>query len=223
MPSLLGEDVADRLGAGAAGVEGDRLAVEVLPGLVGLVRDREEHEARDLEQPAQRRLRLLHHRIGRADAEIRLAVDDRLDREVLLGEGGQLVVDAALLGALQRDQIGERLHRYRVAERDLDFRPLRRAGETNAAAVAATAPKAAPSTFLTQFMACSSVLRFLVAGAAVLRISVPVRRSKNKSFNRRVNVFIDKTDKASSAGPFCGSHDRKGRTAGSRSRPIATS
>src|SRR3712207_7698789 len=69
---LLRQDVADRLGAGAAGVEGHRLAVEILPGLVRLVGDREEDEPRDLEQAAQRRLRLLGDRVGRADAEIQI-------------------------------------------------------------------------------------------------------------------------------------------------------
>src|SRR3546814_17609150 len=41
----LGDDVADRLGPGAAGVEGEGLAVEILPGLVLDRGDREEHQA----------------------------------------------------------------------------------------------------------------------------------------------------------------------------------
>jgi hypothetical protein len=99
----LGDDVADGLGAGAARMEGEGLAGEILPRLVGLVGDREEHEARRLEDDAQRRLALLHDGVGRADADVRLAVDDRLDREILLGEMRDLVVDAFLLGPLEGD------------------------------------------------------------------------------------------------------------------------
>jgi hypothetical protein len=57
---------------------------------------------------------------GRADAEIGLAADDRLDRELLLREGGQLVVDAAVLCPLQRHDEGERLFRDHVAQRHAD-------------------------------------------------------------------------------------------------------
>src|SRR3546814_3134745 len=100
----LGDDVADGFSAGAAGVEGEGLAVQVLPGLVFLRGDREEHQARHLVNHLERNLALLDHGIGGADSEIGLAVHDRLDGELLLGEGGHLVLDAAVLGAFERDQ-----------------------------------------------------------------------------------------------------------------------
>ncbi len=116
----LRHDVADRLGAAAACVEGEGLAVEVLPALVGgLLDDREEHEPRQRRQVLDRRLGLLHHRVGRRDADLGLAADHRLDRELFLGEGRELLVDAFFLGALERDRHAERLDRNRVAERDL--------------------------------------------------------------------------------------------------------
>ena len=64
-------DVAVGLGRRAAGVEGEGLAVQVLPGLVFGGDDREEDQRRHLEDGAERHLGLLDHRIGRADAEIR--------------------------------------------------------------------------------------------------------------------------------------------------------
>src|SRR3546814_5546213 len=65
----LGDDVADRLGPGAAGVEGEGLAVEILPGLVLDRGDREEHQAGHLEHHLQRHLALLDDRIGGARSE----------------------------------------------------------------------------------------------------------------------------------------------------------
>ena len=80
--------------------------------------DREEDERGDLEEIAQRNVGLLDDRVGRADADIHLPADDGLDRQLLLGERGELVVQPALLGALERDQECERLFGDDVAERD---------------------------------------------------------------------------------------------------------
>ena len=107
-------------------MDGDLLAVEVLPRLVELgVDDREEAERRDLQEHAHRNADLLDERIGCADADIGLAADDRLGGQVLVVEDDQLDVDAAFLGALDR---GERLDRFdagQVAEGD----PHRRRGD----------------------------------------------------------------------------------------------
>ena len=64
---------------------------------------------------------LLDHRIGRADADIRLAVDHRLDRQLLLGEGSNLIIHAPVLGALHGHRESEGFDRYDIAERNAHF------------------------------------------------------------------------------------------------------
>ena len=116
---VLGHQQHHGLGAGAARLHGDLLAVEVLPGLVELaVDDREEAQRRDLREHADRHAGLLDQRIGRADADIGLAANDRLRGEVLVVEDDQLDIDAALLGALDRGQRLDGFDPGQVAEGD---------------------------------------------------------------------------------------------------------
>ena len=116
---VLGHQQHHRLGARAARLHGDLLAVEVLPALVEFaVDDREEAQRRDLREHADRHADLLDQRVGRADADIGLAADDRLGGEVLVVEDDQLDIDAALLGALDRGQRLDRFDAGQVAEGD---------------------------------------------------------------------------------------------------------
>ena len=100
----------------------DLLPVQVLPVLVELgVDHREEAQRAHLVEDADRRLDLLQHRVGRADADIGLAADHGLGGDVLGLEVGHLDVDAALLGALDRDQEVQGLDGRDVAEGDPDL------------------------------------------------------------------------------------------------------
>ena len=89
-------------------MENEGLAVQVLPGLVLDRHHRIENERLVLEEDAEV-LHLLHDGEGRCDADVGLAADGRLDRQILLGERGYLVVDAAILGTSQRHRHRERL------------------------------------------------------------------------------------------------------------------
>ena len=99
----------------------DLLPVQVLPVLVELgVDHREEAQRAHLVEDADRRLDLLQQRVGGADADIGLPADHGLGGDVLGLEVGHLDVDAALLGALDRDQEVQGLDGRDVAERDPD-------------------------------------------------------------------------------------------------------
>jgi hypothetical protein len=102
--------------------------VEVLPALVdGLVDHGEELQRLHQEEHAHRRVDLLDHRIRRALADLGLAVEHGLGRDVFRLELDDLDVDAALLGAVERDHEVEAFDRRDVAERQLEFlRRLRR-------------------------------------------------------------------------------------------------
>ena len=111
----------------------DLLPVKVLPVLVELgVDHREEAQRAHLVEDADRRLDLLQHRVGRAHADIGLPADHGLGGDVLGLEVGHLDVDAALLGALDRDQEVQGLDGRDVAEGDAD---LARGGRGLTAAV----------------------------------------------------------------------------------------
>ena len=100
----------------------DLLPVQVLPVLVELgVDHREEAQRAHLVEDADRRLDLLQHRVGRAHADIGLPADHGLGGDVLGLEVGDLDVDAALLGALDRDQEVQGLDGRDVAEGDPDL------------------------------------------------------------------------------------------------------
>ena len=116
-----GDDVANRLGAGAACVEGEWLTIEVFPCLVFAVNDREEHQACALEQDAHGRLGLLDDGVGCAHAQVSLSVDDGLNRQFFFGEESDFVVHAPCLGALQRDDHGDGLGRQDITESNPDF------------------------------------------------------------------------------------------------------
>ena len=116
----LGDDLGQRLERTAAGVVGHRLAVHVLPALDLGVHDREEDDPAGLLEQAHRHARALDHRVGRAEADVGLAGEDRLDRQFLAVEEGQLVVEALLAGARQADQEEQGLDLGQIGERDVD-------------------------------------------------------------------------------------------------------
>ena len=100
----------------------DLLAVQVGPILVELGVDHGiEAQRAHLVEDADGCPHLLEQRIGRADADIGLAADHGLGRDVLRLQVGDLDIDAALLGALQRRQEPQRLDRRDVAEGDADL------------------------------------------------------------------------------------------------------
>jgi hypothetical protein len=78
------------------------------------------------EETPHRRLGALHHRIGRAEADIHLAAQDRLDRELLVGKRGPLKFEAHLLRPVQRHEYVGEFIRRRLGERNPELFSLRR-------------------------------------------------------------------------------------------------
>ena len=116
---LVGGELHHRLRAGAARVDRDLLAVEVLPGLVELgVDDRVEAQRAHLVEQLHRRAHLLEHRVGRADPDVGLAAEHGLRRDVLRLHVRDLDRETLLLGALHGDEEVERFHGGDVAEGD---------------------------------------------------------------------------------------------------------
>ncbi len=126
MPVALFDDVGDRIGAAAARVQHDRLAVEILQLVVFLGRDREELQLGQLKDDPDRRLGPLHDRVGRAEADIHLAAQHRLNGQFLVGEGGPFVVEPVGLGAVERHEEGRHFVGRRFRQRDPDRIGLRR-------------------------------------------------------------------------------------------------
>jgi hypothetical protein len=116
----LGDDRGERLQRPAAGVVGHRLAVHVLPALDLGVHDREEDDPAGLLEQPDRDFRILDHRVGRAETDVGLAREDRLDRELLAVEEGELVIETLLPGAREADQEEQGLDLGQVGERDVD-------------------------------------------------------------------------------------------------------
>ena len=67
-----------------------------------------------------RHVRILDHRVGRAEADVGLAGEDRLDRELLAIEEGELVIEPLLAGAREADQEEQGLDLGQVGQRDVD-------------------------------------------------------------------------------------------------------
>ena len=163
----LGHQLHDGLGAGAARVDRDLLPVQVLPVLVELgVHHREEAQRAHLVEDADRRLDLLQHRVGGAHADIGLPADHGLGGDVLGLEVGDLDVDAALLGALDRDQEVQRLHGRDVAEGD----PDRARGRPRA-----TAAGQRPAVPWRPGRAADAGVRIMTVSSLWRPISVPIR------------------------------------------------
>ena len=96
---------------------GNRRGDDAPMAIIELV-DREEEQRAHLVEHADRCVRILDEGIGRADADIRLAADDRLGRDVFGIEEGEFHRNAALLRALHGDQQAEALDAGNVAHGD---------------------------------------------------------------------------------------------------------
>ena len=81
---------------------------------------RKELELRELEDDPHRRLRALHGRVGRAEPDVHLPAQHRLDRQLLVGEGGPFVVESVGLRPVERDEERRELVGRRLRERNPD-------------------------------------------------------------------------------------------------------
>ena len=87
---------------------------------------RKELELGELEDDPHRRLRALHGRVGRAEPDVHLPAQHRLDGQLLVRESGPFVVEPVGLRPVERDEEGRKLVGRRFGQRNPD--PVRLRG-----------------------------------------------------------------------------------------------